>query len=109
MPPTGQLIPVGWPVVAEIDRAKSVGLPPRPFLYTLDQISQIVSVDIKKLRASYIYFERRTIGHKETFLMTAHNIAPTSDTPEWRVSERELVRWLKYMGYKYYDRGYASD
>jgi hypothetical protein len=90
------------------DHAKEVGLPPRVFLYTLDQISVLISVPMTRLRAAYIYFEQRSIGHKDTFQMSARNIAPTDEKPDWRVSEKEFVRWMRVMGYKYYDRGWAE-
>jgi hypothetical protein len=87
---------------------EKIGLPPRVFLYTLDQISVLINVPEARLKASYIYFENRSTGLKDTFMMSARNIAPTDQKPDWRVSEREFVRWMRYMGYKYYDRGWAE-
>lgn len=94
------------PRETEASRAEKIGLPPRPFLYTLDQISGMISIPLDTLKRSYIYFENRSIGRQERTLIAARNIAPRDDAPEWRVSEREFIRWMRYMGYKYYDRGY---
>ena len=87
------------------DPAK-VGLPPRPFLYTLDQISTILNVDLSEIKARYIYYENRSTGVMSVRLLLAKNIEPDrAQRPDWRVAERELIRWMKVMGFKYYDRG----
>ncbi len=53
-----------------------------------------------------IYFVNRSIGPAHPRKIKAINIAPDlDDTPEWRVSEGELVRWFKLMGFKIYERG----
>lgn len=90
----------------EVERAERVGLPPRPFLYTLDQISGMLSITVSNLMKSYLYFENRSIGAQKKSMISTRNIAPPDDKPEWRVSEREFLRWMRYMGFKYYDRGY---
>ena len=87
------------------EKAEAIGLPPRVFLYTLDQISVLISVSLETIKTSYIYYEGRSIGSKDRFLIQARNIAPADVKPDWRVSERELIRWFKVMGYKYYERG----
>lgn len=76
----------------------------RPFLYTLDQISTLLNVQLRYLETSYIYFDRRSTGLPSRDLIVAHNIAPPELKPDWRVSEKELVRWMKRKGFKYYDR-----
>lgn len=87
------------------DPAK-VGLPPRPFLYTLDQLSVLLNVDQKRVETQYIYYEGRSTGVMSTRLLLARNIEPDRNArPDWRVAERELIRWMKVMGFKYYDRG----
>jgi hypothetical protein len=85
-------------------RAHSVGLPPRPFLYTLDQISTLLEVSPLQVGQYYIYFEGRSTGRASADLMKARNIAPRNHPPEWRVAEAELVRWMKRKGFKFYDR-----
>jgi hypothetical protein len=87
---------------------KEVGLPPRAFLYTLDQIGTMVGMTEDSLAKRCVYFDRRTPGLKTRDHMHAVNIAGPDDMPEWRVAERELVRWLKYKGFRVVDRGWAS-
>jgi hypothetical protein len=88
-----------------VDPAK-VGLPPRPFLYTLDQISTILNVPLRTVKEKYVYYEGRSTGRRAIRLLEAKNIEPDeSAKPDWRVAERELIRWMKVMGFKYYDRG----
>ncbi len=84
---------------------RSVGLPPRPFLYTIDQISVILDVTEKIVAATYLFFEGRSTGTRNKHLMLARNIAPPDAKPDWRVAERELVRWMKTKGFRYYERG----
>lgn len=89
--------------------ARSVGLPPRPFLYTLDQIATILSVSISSIEKKYIYFEGRSIGHKVKDEMIARDISPHGSRPEWRVAEQELIRWMRYKGFRYYERSRTSE
>lgn len=81
-----------------------VGLPMRPFLYTLDQIGTLLDIEQPKLKLNYIYFDRRSTGIPSRDLIMAHNIAPPNLPADWRVSEKELVRWFRRKGFKYYDR-----
>lgn len=85
--------------------AGKVGLPPRPFLYTLDQISMLIDVQQVTLERTYVHFEGRSVGAAPRSKMLARNIAPPDDKPDWRVAEREMVRWFKNRGFRYYDRG----
>jgi len=39
--------------------------------------------------------------------MVARNIAPEGHKPEWRVSEVTLIRFMKFKGFKVYERGYV--
>lgn len=90
-------------------RPESVGLPPRPFLYTLDQISVILNVTEDQV-PRYVYYEGRSTGPRNVKKMVARNINPDkTEKPDWRVAERELIRWMKAMGFKYYDRGVVTD
>lgn len=91
----------------EPDRA-SVGLPTRPFLFTLDQISVMLEVRQETIERSYIYFQGRSIGRRTIDLMLANNVAPPNEKAEWRVAEREFIRWMKVKGWRYYDRGSMS-
>ena len=48
--------------------------------------------------------ERRSVGTKTREQMLARNIAPRDKTPDWRVAEMELVRWMRFRGFRFYDR-----
>jgi hypothetical protein len=76
-----------------------VQLPPVPFLYTLDQIAGIIALPESKLKDKHIYFSNRTTMRMSPALMVARNIAAPLDQPDWRVSELELIRWLKLKGF----------
>lgn len=67
-------------------------LPPRLFLYTLDQIGDMLQVDPKKL----VHFDGRSVGVRPPDKILARNIAPAGTTPEWRVSEDEFIRWMRH-------------
>lgn len=91
-------------------RPESVGLPPRPFFYTLDQIAVILNISQTDVERRYCYFEGRSTGARSPRLLQARNINPDpKDRPDWRVAERELIRWMKMMGFKYYDAGVITN
>lgn len=81
-----------------------ISLPPRVFLYTLDQVAAILAVqDVSR----YIWtLEQGGIRAKDK--LTARNIAPVGATPEWRVADNELIRWLRYKGFRYVEVGYVE-
>lgn len=83
-----------------------VNLPVRVFLFTLDQIATVLSVDETTVRAAYIYYEGRSIGGQPKSLMLARNIANPNERPDWRVAELELVRWMRLKGFRFTQRGY---
>lgn len=85
--------------------AEALGLPIRPFLYTLDQIATILSVTDAHVKSAYIYFEGRTPGQKDKYHMRAIDIAPPDHTPDWRVSQKELVDWMNFKGFRIYEMG----
>lgn len=88
-------------------RQARVGLPPRPFLYTVDQIAGLLSITPGRVHAS-LHYDRRSVGKCPREKMLAHNIATEGRHPEWRIAERELVRWLRVKGFRYYDRGWIE-
>lgn len=90
-------------------QAPAVGLPVRVFLFTLDQIAVVINVSVPTVKKSYIYFEGRSIGVRHRYLMVARNIAPPDEKPDWRVAERELIRWLKFKKFRYYEVGTISN
>lgn len=90
---------------------EKVGMPLRPFLWTLDQIAVMLNVEEKTIRhgRGYLYYEGRSTGVRARDLMTARNIAPADQRPDWRVAEREFLRWLKVKGFKVYERGVVTN
>jgi len=88
---------------------EKIGLPVRVFLYTLDQLSVLLDVQEKTIKTKYVFFEGRSVGSRSKHLLLARNIAPPEETPDWRVAERELIRWLKVKGFRYYEAGAVSN
>lgn len=75
--------------------------PIRPFLYTLDQISAMLSIDERELIAVYLFLDGRSVFPKARHHIVARNIAPSDVDPEWRVVESELIRWMEVLGFEY--------
>lgn len=88
-------------------KRKSVGLPSRPFLYTIDQVAMLLAVSESYVKLEYAHWQGRSIGIPSQDRIVFRNIAPNGAAPEWRCSEREVIRFLKYKGYKYYERGFV--
>ena len=88
---------------------QAVGLPPKPFLYTLDQVAYLLSLDEQTLKNHYLHYEGRSVGAASRERIIARNIAPSGVKPEWRVAERELIRYMKFKGFRYYERGYINE
>jgi hypothetical protein len=82
-----------------------IGLPPRPFLYTVDQIAMLTNLSEQALHTQHLFHENRDDGIRKRHQMLARNVAPPDQRPDWRVAETELIRWFKVKGFKYYDRG----
>lgn len=86
--------------------ADAVGLPPRYFLYTLSQISDMLSIHKQEL-GRVIWYDGRDLGEHDLDKMLARNIAPLeAHQPMWRVSEPEVVRWMRHKGFRIYHRGW---
>lgn len=75
---------------------KRYNLPERPFLYTLDQIADLLNIPFNRV-TEWMHFDGISPGVRPDDRMIARNIA-TGDMhdPEWRVEEREFVRWMRY-------------
>lgn len=86
---------------------RSVGLPSRPFLYTIDQVAQLLAVSEQYVKLEYAYWEGSSIGIPSSDRVVFRNIAPRGASPEWRCSEREIIRFLRHKGYRYYERGFV--
>jgi hypothetical protein len=93
-----------------VNTPDKVGLPIRPFLYSPDQIASILGVTEQTVRTAYLYYDKRSIGHPSPNLMMARNIRPDpNDRPDWRVGEKELIRWLKRKGFKIHETSYLRN
>lgn len=88
---------------------REVNLPPRVFLYTLEQIGTMLDLSPELLARGYIYFDGRSIGVKRNWQMIARDISPPDDDPEWRVTDREFLRWMRNRGFRVIERGYVRD
>lgn len=84
--------------------AKSVGLPVRPFLFTLDQVAGLLSLEEGDFKRDYVYFWGRTQFQYRAGgdYIKAINIAPHDKPAVWRISEEDLLRWLTRRGYVVY-------
>ena len=87
----------------ESEREK-FNMPPRIFLYTLDQIATMLSVDLKVVKNNYIHYDRRSVGARPGDKMLARNLNQDGEKPEWRVAENELIRFLRRRGFRIYER-----
>lgn len=87
---------------------EGIGLPPRPFLYTPDQLAGLLSLSETYVKTKLLFYAGREPGLRPRTKMTANNIAPEGETPQWRVTENELIRYLRLRGIRFYDRGYTS-
>lgn len=82
-----------------------IGIPTRVFLFSVDQLAVMLELPEKYILDNLLYLEGRSIGTASKHLIQARNVAPADQKPEWRVSEREFIRWMRVKGFKYYDRG----
>jgi hypothetical protein len=91
------------------EEKSQVNLPVTSFMYTLDQIGSLLGLREFEITRSYIHFDGRSPGIRPLTRMIARNIAGPLEKPEWRVADKEFVRWLKYMGFQIFERGYITD
>lgn len=87
---------------AETQR-NAVGLPARPFLYTLEQVATLTALTPRHLE-TVIHYDGRTLGVKRASTLMARNVAPPGEEPIWRVGETELIRWLRAHRFRVYER-----
>jgi len=85
---------------------EKVKLPLREFMYTIDQIAYLLELKEQYVKERIIFYEGRTVGVPTRDEMVAVNVAREGDKPEWRVAERHLKRWMRFKGYKIYERDY---
>lgn len=77
----------------------TVTLPEPEFFYTLDQVAYLLSVEERWLRQRTFFYGRNP-KRKRLDDLEAINIARQDEDPTWRISHRELTRWLIRHGYK---------
>ena len=73
-------------------------LPEPEFFYTLDQVSLLLGVEESWLRQR-VFFMGRNPKRKRLDDLEAINIAKSDEKAVWRISHRELTRWLMRHGY----------
>lgn len=107
LPLLGRVV-LGHPTGNAPRKGEWVGLPPRLFLYTIDQIAVILSLTVPNVKRMYVWYEGREIGVHPSDKLRLVNIAPDNEKPEWRSSEQELIRWMKEKKFRYYERGWVD-
>lgn len=85
-----QVVPVA---VSEIQ------LPATPFLYTLDQVAVLINKSQKDIEKQCHFIGRSLRDHK-LHQLRVMNVAAPGNSPDWRVSESEFIRWLIRHGYQ---------
>ena len=86
-----------------------IGLPVRDFLYTVDQISVMLEVSEQQIYNNYLFYQNRSVGVRPKDKMLARDVSPPdAPKPEWRITEREFIRWMKFKGFRYHTRGYLA-
>ena len=83
-------------------QGEPVQLPPRPFLYTVDQLANLLGMNEVKVRDQLLFYVSNDWGKRPPDLLEARNIAPPHTPPDWRVEEKELKRWMKRKGFRFY-------
>lgn len=84
-----------------------IGLPPRTFFYTIDQIATLLSVKEDTVK-QWLHFANRSVGPCPKDKILAHNLAPAGEKPIWRVAEKNFVSWMRFKGLRYHERGYIK-
>lgn len=97
MPSGCPLLYFGWDMKPS---PESVGLPVITFLYTLDQVASMLQMEPKEFASKYVYFHMFMSGPKLRHHIRASNIAPQDEKPDWRISQQELITWLRRMGFR---------
>lgn len=88
--------------------SEKVGLPPKPFFYTIEQICTMLSISEKDLKLRVLFYFGRSVGPIPKDRLVARNVAADNEKPIWRILEKDLVRWMRFKGIKYHQRGYIQ-
>lgn len=81
---------------APLFHERRIELPERPFFYTTDQVASILQVSEEWLKRRTNYAGRSLKTGRA--MLRAVNLAEPDETPLWRISENELLRWLAHHG-----------
>jgi hypothetical protein len=76
-----------------------IQLPIRVVLYTVDQLSSILSIPEDELLTKYLYFQDFSIGVQGRRMLARNIEIDSQSKPRWRVAETELVRYLVSRGF----------
>lgn len=82
----------------ELSQLEELRLPPRTFLYTLDQIEMMLGCSRAQLQ-KHLFLHGVMPGRTNKDLMVAVNLNPPGEKPDWRIKEGEFVRFLRYKGF----------
>lgn len=85
------------------ESARQVHFPVREFLYTQDQMAVMLGVSMVTLK-SFLFYEGVDSGIPAKKEMIALNIASPGEKPDWRVTERIFVSWLRRRGIRVSER-----
>lgn len=77
-----------------------VNLPPREFMYTIEQVAQLLDVSVGFVEKSVCHFYGRSVGSSRGKAITI-NVALPDQKPVWRISETEFKIWMRYKKIKF--------
>lgn len=93
-------------VVSQPRDAEKLGLPPTPFFYTVDQVAGLLQISEQKIRDKLLFYMGRSTGIPPKSKLVATNMMPEGETPEWRILDKHLVRYLRFKGIRFQSMGY---
>lgn len=75
-----------------------IRLPVRPFFFTVDQVATLTALTTAQVNRM-MFRTGRTAGLPPPDMVKAVNLAPPDAPDEWRIEEKELLRWLRHRGF----------
>jgi hypothetical protein len=88
---------------------RELGLPEPVFLYSPEQVCQLLSMSHDMFTKKYMWAVGRHVGRPRPDRIKCINIAPVDENPDWRIEESELVRWMKFNKIKCFQRSYPLE
>lgn len=76
-------------------------IPIKMFMYHIDQIASMLDVTELTMKKNMLYYQGRERRKWTQDDLVAVNISRVNAPPEWRISEEEFMRWMKYKGIKF--------